>query len=79
MVISNTLRSAGYYSDEDKNESNPRQIVLLPTSSGKSLCFMLPGILLDGITLMADQYRRIIESGSKVFVLKGAVKLSVVD
>lgn len=81
LVISNTLLAAGYYSDEDKFESIPRQIVLLPTGSGKSLCFMLPGILLEGITLiifpllslMGDQERRILESGATVSILKGGM------
>ncbi len=81
LVISNTLKVAGYYSDEDIKDSIPRQIVILPTGAGKSLCFMLPGILLDGITLiifpllslMADQERRILETGSTVTILKGGM------
>lgn len=81
LVISNTLKAAGYYSNEDRDDTIPRQIVLLPTGAGKSLCFMLPGILLEGITLiifpllslMADQERRILESGSTVTILKGGM------
>ncbi|MGL1893610.1 MAG: hypothetical protein OCD02_18370 [Spirochaetaceae bacterium] len=38
LVISNTLRAAGFYGDDDKLETIPRQIVLLPTGAGKSLC-----------------------------------------
>lgn len=81
LVISNTLRAAGYFGEDEKHETLTRQIVLLPTGAGKSLCFMLPGILLDGITLivfpllslMADQERRIIEAGSTSVVLKGGM------
>lgn len=84
LVISNTLRAAGFYSDDEKLETIPRQIVLLPTGAGKSLCFMLPGILLEGITLiifpllslMADQERRILETGSSVTILKGGMSSS---
>ncbi|QEN03674.1 ATP-dependent DNA helicase RecQ [Thiospirochaeta perfilievii] len=81
LVISNTLAAAGYFSEDDRLESIPRQIVLLPTGAGKSLCFMLPGVLLEGMTLiifpllslMADQERRIIEGGGSVTILKGGM------
>ncbi|MBN2617037.1 MAG: ATP-dependent DNA helicase RecQ [Spirochaetales bacterium] len=81
LVISNILRSSGFYGEDEKYEAIPRQIVLLPTGAGKSLCFMLPGILIDGITLiifpllslMADQERRILSSGSTVVTLKGGM------
>ena len=83
LVISNTLKSCGYYGEEEKIESLKNQIVILPTGAGKSLCFMLPGLILDGVTLiifpllslMADQERRIVDSGGKALVLKGGVKI----
>jgi ATP-dependent DNA helicase RecQ len=56
-----------------------RQIVILPTGAGKSLCFQLPGFLLQGTTLviypllslMSDQERRLRERGFAPMVLRG--------
>lgn len=55
------------------------QIVLLPTSYGKSLCFQLPALFLSGVTiityplraLVADQARSLKEKGLDCVVLKG--------
>lgn len=63
---------------EDRAEYG-RQIVILPTGAGKSLCFQLPAATLKGITLviypllslMNDQARRMKESGFTVVQLKG--------
>jgi ATP-dependent DNA helicase RecQ len=89
LVISNVLEAAGYYDhtpqedDQDEQEITDgpphRQLVVLPTGAGKSLCFMLPGVLLSNITLlifpllslMADQQRRLDEKGIPAALLSG--------
>ncbi|TFG62401.1 MAG: ATP-dependent DNA helicase RecQ [Spirochaetales bacterium] len=66
LVISNIL--------EGRN-----QIVILPTGAGKSLCFQVPSVMLPGptlvifplLSLMADQARRLEETGMTPGLLRG--------
>ncbi len=56
-----------------------RQIILLPTGAGKSLCFLIPALMLGGPTLIlypllaliSDQARRMRESGIDPVVFRG--------
>ncbi len=87
LVIANIIDSAKAIK-EDNNFSDARdddifcrgrQIVLLPTGAGKSMCFLVPSLLLEGPTLvlypllalMADQMRRMEEAKIPCVIFKG--------
>ncbi len=88
LVIANIMDSAENVHERDfpvgETDLNDvvcsgHQIVLLPTGAGKSLCFLVPALLLPGATLviypllalMADQKRRMDEAGIVSVTFRG--------
>ncbi len=76
--LSGTGESLSELYDED-GVLRGRQIVLLPTGAGKSLCFQVPALLLDKPTLiiypllalMSDQMRRMCEGNLEPVLFRG--------
>jgi len=74
LVIANVLDAA-------ERDERLRQIALLPTGFGKSLCFQLPALLLPGPTiavypllaLIEDQRRRLAAAGVACAVFRGGM------
>ncbi len=73
LVITNIIEGI----EEDLEPHD--QLVILPTGYGKSICFMVPGLLIKGLTLVIypllsllnDQERRFRKIGAPAIVIRG--------
>ena len=79
LVIQRILEQEGLYGKELVKRGVQGQLIILPTGSGKSVCFTLPAMLIHSITLiiypllslLSDQLRRMEELGEHPVILKG--------
>lgn len=88
LVIANILDTVAASRAREETHESPDgpgdQLVVLPTGSGKSLCFSLPAAMLPGVTvvvypllgLVADQERRLRSVGLSPIVLRGGLSRS---
>ena len=81
LIIAAVLDAAAPVPEGSESPEPLRRIAVLPTGAGKSLCWMLPALMIRGITvtvfpllaLMADQERRLREAGVPAVLLRGGL------
>jgi len=79
LVITRILEQEGLYGKQRVKRGIQGQLIILPTGSGKSVCFTLPALLINSVTLivypllslLADQQRRMKELGEHPVIIKG--------
>ena len=79
LIIAAVLDASLPLPNSDENPEPLREIAVLPTGAGKSLCWMLPAVMIPGLTiavfpllsLMTDQERRLEASGVPSVCLRG--------
>jgi len=81
LIIASVLDAALPPPGPEEDYEKLRQIAVLPTGAGKSLCWMLPAVLIEGLTiavfpllsLISDQKRRLDEAGIESVTLIGGM------
>ena len=79
LVITRILEQEGLYGKQLVKRGMQGQLIILPTGSGKSVCFTLTSILINSVilivypllSLLSDQQRRMEELGEHPVIIKG--------
>ncbi len=79
LVVTRILEQEGLFGNKKVHKGTTSQLIILPTGSGKSVCFTLPAMLINSVTLivypllslLSDQKRRIESLGEKPVIIKG--------
>jgi len=81
LIIASVLDAALPANGPEDDYEKLRQIAVMPTGAGKSLCWMLPAVLIKGLTvavfpllsLISDQKRRLDKAGIDSVTLRGGM------